>query len=86
MKYQKANVEVVKFELETFMESSNDIPIGSFTCGKYKKGQYCANVYWPGTGYSCGYYTPPSNCDNVSGKSGSMGDGCNAWNLTCDQF
>ena len=84
MKYQKANVEVVKFELETFMESSNDIPEGRFTCGKYKKGQFCANVSWE-SGYSCGYYTP-GNCTDVSVPSGSVGDGCGLWSLTCSKF
>ena len=84
MKYQKANVEVVKFELETFMESSNDTPLGNFTCKHYKQGESCSNVTW-GSGYSCGVYTP-GNCQQVYAPPGTTGDGCYTWKLTCSKF
>ena len=85
MKYEKPEVEVVKFEEGSFIATSGDTPLGSFTCGYYTQGGSCSNITWSSTGYSCGSYSN-GNCQNVSSPSGSMGDGCNAWKLTCSKF
>ena len=37
------------------------------------------------TGYTCGSYTN-GNCQTVTSPSGSTGDGCHAWKLTCSKF
>ncbi len=86
MKYQKPEIEVLHVNAETFMASSpHDTPLGSFTCGTYNQGGTCQNISWYSSGYSCGSYTN-GNCQNVSSPSGSTGDGCNAWKLTCSKF
>ncbi len=85
MKYEKAQVEVIRFDHETFMRGSGDVPLGSFTCGSYTQGGSCTNIAWSSTGYKCGSYTN-GNCSSVYSPAGSMGDGCYAWKLTCSKF
>ncbi|MBR4503065.1 MAG: hypothetical protein IKP22_14465 [Clostridia bacterium] len=85
MKYEKAAAEVIPFDSEDFIVTSGDTPLGSFTCGYYTQGGSCTNIKWSSTGYSCGSYTN-GNCQNISSPSGSMGDGCYAWKLTCSKF
>ena len=85
MTYEKPTVEVVVFDSKSFMATSGDTPLGSFTCGSYTQGGSCSNITWTSTGYSCGSYSN-GNCQNVTSPSGSMGDGCGAWKLTCSKF
>ena len=85
MKYEKAQAEVILFEPDDFIVTSGDTPLGSFSCGQYSQGGSCSNIRWSSTGYSCGSYTN-GNCQSVYSPSGSMGDGCNAWKLTCSKF
>ena len=87
MKYTKPEIEVITMNAETFMSNSGggDVPLGSFTCGQYTQGGSCQSITWSTTGYTCGSYTN-GNCQSVYSPSGSMGDGCNAWKLTCSKF
>ena len=85
MKYEKAQVEVIRFDHETFMRGSGDVPLGNFSCGSYTQGGSCTNISWNATGYQCGSYTN-GNCSSVYSPAGSMGDGCYAWKLTCSKF
>ena len=87
MKYEKPQAETYQVNTDGFMtaSSSGDKPIGSFTCSGYKQGQTCGSITWTTTGYSCGNYSN-GQCPSVNSPSGSMGDGCNAWKLTCSKF
>lgn len=85
MTYEKPKAEVITFDFNSFIVCSGDTPLGSFTCDSYTIGGSCSNISWYSTGYSCGYYTN-GNCKSVYSPSGSMGDGCNAWKLTCSLF
>ena len=85
MTYEKPKAEVITFDFNSFIVCSGDNPLGSFTCGSYTQGGSCSNISWSTTGYSCGSYTN-GNCQSVYSPPGSMGDGCNAWKLTCSKF
>ena len=84
-KYEKPVFEKVNFDPFSFIATSGDTPLGNFTCGQYTQGGSCSNISWIASGYSCGSYTD-GNCQNVTSPSGSMGDGCYAWKLTCSKF
>lgn len=83
--YKKPEVEVIKIDPESFIATSGDTPLGSFTCGQYTQGGSCSSITWSSTGYSCGSYSNGS-CQSVYSPTGSMGDGCAAWKLTCSKF
>ncbi len=85
MKYEKPQVEVIRFDADSFIATSGDTPLGSFTCGSYTQGGSCSDIKWYSTGYTCGSYTN-GNCQNVTSPPGSMGDICAAWKLTCSKF
>ena len=85
MTYVKPEVEVMEFEIDSFIYCSGDAAIGSFTCGSYPRGGSCDNITWTTTGYKCGSFSS-GNCQNVTSPSGSTGDGCPAWKLTCSKF
>lgn len=85
MTYEKPKAEVIKFDFNSFIVCSGDTPLGSFTCGSYTQGASCNKITWSSTGYTCGSYTN-GNCQSVTSPTGSMGDGCHAWKLTCSKF
>ena len=87
MKYEKPTVEVVEFGIFGFMTMSggDDTPLGNYTCSGYKQGESCGQISWPGTGFTCTNFSS-GNCGVVYAPPGSIGDGCNAWKLTCSIF
>lgn len=85
MTYEKPQAEVMKFDFDSFIACSGDVPLGNFTCGYYTQGVSCNSIAWPTTGYTCKTYSN-GNCQSVYSPSGSMGDGCYAWKLTCSKF
>ena len=90
MKYEKSEVEVVKFEFEGFMTSSGP---GGF-CASYTDsvGHTCSN-YTPGS--SCGSWSTPSfgggSCSNYDGKkcygyTDSSHNYCAEYGISCGKF
>ena len=90
MKYEKSEVEVVKFEFEGFMTSSG--PGG--VCSGYTDsvGHTCGNYT---AGSSCGSWSTPSfgggSCNNYDGKkcygyTDNKHTYCAEYGVTCGKF
>ena len=90
MKYEKPEVEVVKFEFEGFMTSSGPGGVCSgytdsvgHTCGTYTAGSSCGNWSTPSFG--------GGSCNNYDGKkcycyTDNKHTYCAEYGVTCGKF